>query len=150
MDWPTDEPSEPVTDYGYGFAPFGLSTSVRRDGTTRTIVREGSTLTAGGVTFTFDALGRITSKGDLTLAYGPDSQIATATRSGDTFSYVYDEDGLRLLRSSNGTPTMAAGTKPNVAKLTLPRTRARPVFVGCPAAYLAFSREARSAIHYCR
>ncbi|XXF78297.1 RHS repeat-associated core domain-containing protein [Myxococcaceae bacterium GXIMD 01537] len=93
--------------YAYGFSPSGLPVSIEEDGQVRTLVTSGNTLTAGGVTYTFDALGRTVTKGDLTLTYGPNGHAATATRGAQTWDFLYDENGQRLLKRMSGTPVAA-------------------------------------------
>jgi RHS repeat-associated protein len=93
--------------YGYGFDGFGLPTSITTAGVVKPIVRSGNTLTAGYVTYVFDALGRTVQRGDFVLTYGPDGQLATATRGGATWSFIHDEAGQRLLKLSGTVPVAA-------------------------------------------
>jgi RHS repeat-associated protein len=94
-------------EYDYGFDPSGLATSIGTTGAAVTIVRAGSTLSAGADTYRFDPLGRVVAIDALTLAYGADGQIAQASEGGVTVSYLYDEDGQRILKSKGGVPTAA-------------------------------------------
>jgi RHS repeat-associated protein len=91
----------------YGFDPSGLSTSIGTAGSSYAIARKGSSLTAGADTYTFDALGRVSAIDASSIAYGPDGQIDHVTRGAGTLSYVYDEAGQRILKSTNGVPTAA-------------------------------------------
>jgi RHS repeat-associated protein len=66
------------------------------------------------VTYGFDGLHRTISRTDafapgevLTLTYGPDGQVATATRGGVDFTYLHDEGGQRLMKSRTGAPVAA-------------------------------------------
>lgn len=93
--------------YGYGFDGFGLPTYIARNGTARFITRSGSTLTAGSVTYTFDGLGRTIQRGPLTLFYGPDGHVATASRGAGSWSLWHDETGNRLLKLAGSTPVAA-------------------------------------------
>jgi len=100
--------------YGYGFDGFGLPTRITRNGVSRLIAEAGDTLTAGSATYTFDGLRRTVSRSDsaapaqsLTLAYGADGQLATATRGGVTYALVHDEAGHRLLKKVGTTPVAA-------------------------------------------
>jgi RHS repeat-associated protein len=100
--------------YAYGFDGFGLPTFVTTNRATRNIVETATTLTAGSVTYGFDALHRTVSRTDpsapgqeLALAYGPDGQVATATKGGVTYQFRYDEDGQRLAKFTGTTPTAA-------------------------------------------
>lgn len=99
--------SDALATYEYGFDDLGLPTSIKRDDDSKPIVRFGNTLTAGSVVYTFDVLGQTTRRGDLTLTYGPDGQIATATRGSSSWSFVHDEAGQRLLKRSGATPLAA-------------------------------------------
>jgi RHS repeat-associated protein len=94
-------------EYDYGFDGTGLVTSVGTASLSYAVARSGDTLTAGADTYRLDPLGRTSSIDDLTLTYGPDGQVASATRGAETVSYLYDEDGERILKSRNGTPSEA-------------------------------------------
>ncbi len=100
--------------YVYGFDPFGLPTSITTNGAARAIAETATTLTAGQVTYGFDALHRTVSRTDasapeqgLVLTYGPDGQVATATKGGVTYQFRYDEDGQRLVKLTGDMPTAA-------------------------------------------
>jgi YD repeat-containing protein len=67
--------------YAYGYEADGLPTSIEENGASRTLVRTGDTLTAGNVTYTFDDLGRVVTKGDLILTYGPNTTRSLESRS---------------------------------------------------------------------
>jgi RHS repeat-associated protein len=70
-------------------------------------VAGSGTLTAGGVTYTFDALGRTATKGDLTFSYGPNGHLARAARGAMEWRFVHDETGQRLLKLAGATPVAA-------------------------------------------
>ncbi|GMU02759.1 hypothetical protein KH5H1_68790 [Corallococcus caeni] len=109
--------------YGYGYAPEGLPTSIEENGTSRAVTRTGSTLTAGNVTYTFDALGRAVTKGDLTFTYGPNGHVATATRGTQQWHFLYDETGQRILKREGTVPVagyLEAGEYLDASGLTLP------------------------------
>ncbi|GHG73885.1 FG-GAP-like repeat-containing protein [Comamonas sp. JC664] len=93
--------------YAYGFDSFGLPTFIDEAGTRRDFSRQGNALSIGGTSHVFDAMGRTVSKGDVTLAYGPNGQVALATRGQDQWSFLYDESGHRLLKRTNGVPVAA-------------------------------------------
>jgi RHS repeat-associated protein len=102
------------SSYSYGFSGFGLPTFVTANGATRAIAESGTSLTAGQVTYEFDALHRTVSRTDasapaqaLKLTYGPDGQMATATKGGVTYQFRYDEGGQRLAKLTGSTPTAA-------------------------------------------
>ncbi|GEL69681.1 RHS repeat-associated core domain-containing protein [Myxococcus virescens] len=90
--------------YQYGFDDSGLPTFIEEQGARRNFSRQGNTLTVGGISHVFDAMGRIVSKGDLSLAYGPNGQVATATSPQGQWAYLYDETGQRLLKLEAGNP----------------------------------------------
>jgi RHS repeat-associated protein len=93
--------------YAYAFDRSGLMTSSGSGDASYGIVRHGSTLTAGTDTYTYDALGRVAAIDGLSIVYGPDGQIDRATSGSRRTSYVYDENGQRILESTNGAPTAA-------------------------------------------
>ncbi|WP_426750917.1 RHS repeat-associated core domain-containing protein [Myxococcus sp. Y35] len=90
--------------YNYGFDDSGLPTFIEEQEATRAFSRQGNTLMVGGTPHVFDALGRTISKGDLSLIYGPNGQIATATRPPGQWNYLYDETGQRILKLVAGIP----------------------------------------------
>ncbi|TSC23068.1 polymorphic toxin-type HINT domain-containing protein [Corallococcus sp. Z5C101001] len=109
--------------YLYGYAPEGLPLSIQENGTTRPVTRVGNTLTAGNVTYTFDALGRAVTKGNLQLTYGPNGHVASATRGTTQWNFLYDEAGQRILKREGSTPVAAyleAGEYLDASGLTLP------------------------------
>jgi RHS repeat-associated protein len=55
-------------------------------------------LTAGAHSHRFDSLGRAVAVDDLAITYGPNGQIASATRGAKSWSYVYDEAGRRAAK----------------------------------------------------
>jgi RHS repeat-associated protein len=93
--------------YAYTFDSSGLMTSSATGDVSYAIARSGSTLTAGADTYTYDAIGRVIAVDAQGFAYGPDGQIDHATSGAGTVAYVYDENGQRILKSTNGTPTAA-------------------------------------------
>ncbi|WP_224366958.1 RHS repeat-associated core domain-containing protein [Hyalangium versicolor] len=110
--------------YGYGFDAAGLPSSISDAAGTRALVAGSGTLAAGGVTYTFDGLGRTVTRGNLTLTYGPNGQVATAQKGGTSWSFLYDEGGQRLLkRDASGTPVaayLAGGNYLDASGLTQP------------------------------
>jgi RHS repeat-associated protein len=94
--------------YGYGFDAAGLPSSITDAAGMRALVAGSGALTAGGVTYTFDGLGRTVTRGNLTLTYGPNGQVATAQKGGGSWSFLYDEGGQRILkRDASGNPVAA-------------------------------------------
>ncbi len=93
--------------YAYEYDVEGLPGRIEENGASRTLTRQGNTLTAGSTVYTFDDLGRTVSMGDLSLAYGPDGHLAQATRGTDTWEFLYDEVGQRLLKLKDGVPLAA-------------------------------------------
>ncbi|NTX12264.1 hypothetical protein HUA76_15810 [Myxococcus sp. CA056] len=94
--------------YDYGFDALGLSTFISDASGTRNLVTGANTWVVGGVTYTRDGLGRTVARDDLSLTYGPDGQVASAQKGAQSWSFVYDEDGERLLkRDASGAPLAA-------------------------------------------
>lgn len=98
----------------YGFDAIGLPTSITANGDARTLTETGTSLTAGRVTYGFDALHRTVSRTDsadpsqeLVLTYAADGQVASATRAGVTYHFTYDEAGQRLAKYSGHAPVAA-------------------------------------------
>jgi RHS repeat-associated protein len=99
---------DPQNQYSYDYDPFGLPTQIQKnEEAAKALVRSGSTMTAGSVMYQVDGLGRTIQRGDLKLTYGPDGQVATATRGGSVWSFVYDEKGQRLVKFTDGKPVAA-------------------------------------------
>jgi RHS repeat-associated protein len=73
----------------------------------RPIARDGRRLVAGSHDYELDGAGRVVRRDDLSLAYGPDGQLASATRGARSWSYLHDESGVRLARVENGRPVAA-------------------------------------------
>jgi RHS repeat-associated protein len=93
--------------YFYAFDRFGLPKQIDRNETSTSIVQSGGTIAAGPLVSRLDSLGRTVARGDLTLEYGPDGQVATARGGPSTWSFVYDEAGQRRLKAAGGTPVAA-------------------------------------------
>jgi RHS repeat-associated protein len=89
--------------YSYTVGPTALVTTASTDGAATAIARAPTTITAGSSNYTVDALGRVVSRDDLTLTYGPDGQVSRASRGGTSVDYIYDEDGLRLAKKGGAT-----------------------------------------------
>ncbi|WP_205525547.1 RHS repeat-associated core domain-containing protein [Pyxidicoccus trucidator] len=93
--------------YTYAYDALGLPSAVTVNGVTRQVKAEQGRVKLGTTVHTLDALGRTVSRGDLVLAYGPHGHIARATRGTETFEFVYDEAGLRLLKKKDGAAVAA-------------------------------------------
>jgi RHS repeat-associated protein len=92
----------------YGYTPSGLPNSITDQLGTRSVHRAGDQLTVDGVTYTWDAAGRVVGKGAWTFSYGPDGQLAHANRPGRDIEFVYDEKNERLLKRVDGVPVRAS------------------------------------------
>jgi RHS repeat-associated protein len=79
----------------YGYAPSGIPSSITENGAITSIAIDK------------DDLGRTTQRGDLSLRYGPDGHLSAATRNGQTWTFLYDEAGQRLLKYSRSMPIAA-------------------------------------------
>ncbi len=55
----------------------------------------------------FDAIRRTVQRGELTLHYGADGQVAWATRGARRFDFIYDESGQRLAKLEHGAVSAA-------------------------------------------
>jgi len=91
----------------YTYTASGLPQTIEDAAGARTVHKSGSELVVGGTTYRWDAAGRVVTRGDLTLHYGPDGEIDRATRPGREVGYVYDESGMRVLKLVDGAPAMA-------------------------------------------
>jgi RHS repeat-associated protein len=99
--------SDALDTYGYDFDPSGRPTRITHNGVARDFVRGDGTLTVGGTVHRFDGLGRTVERGDLLLTYGPNGQISRARRGGAEWTFLYDEQGHRLLKLNGGFPVAA-------------------------------------------
>ena len=102
------------SSYGYDYDDVGLPRAYTKNGATTYASETDDSLLVGTVTYGFDGLHRTISRTDafapgeaLTLTYGPDGQVATATRGGVDFTYLHDEGGQRLMKSRAGAPVAA-------------------------------------------
>ncbi len=92
-------------------------------------------LTEGGNTYTYDNNGSTLSRTDAggnIVAYGYDfeNRLTTANSTGQTLAYEYDEDGLRISSSVNGTVTQFLVDKNrDYAQVLEERTNAGAVIV---------------------
>jgi RHS repeat-associated protein len=94
-------------EYAYSFDRSGVMTSAGTRTASYSISRDHDTLTAGSNTYRFDPLGRVVAIDNVSITYGPHGQIAQAVSGGRTVSYVYDENGQRILKRTNGAATAA-------------------------------------------
>jgi RHS repeat-associated protein len=83
---------------------------------------DGTTGAAGGVSYEWDAQGRVVRRGDTRLEYGPDGELLFAHRPGRVVRYDHDETGHRVLKSVDGVPVRAdvAGGVLTEAGLVMP------------------------------
>ncbi len=96
-----------ATGYSYTFDAVGFPTGIQSAGVLRKVEGAWPALTVGGVPYRFDALGRISQKGPLTYAYAPTGQVDIVNTGAQTFSFVHDETGQRLLKRSGSGETTA-------------------------------------------
>ncbi|WP_434384220.1 RHS repeat-associated core domain-containing protein [Melittangium boletus] len=109
--------------YAYEYAASGLPSRIEENGVSRVLAQPVADLTAGNTTYTFDALGRTTSRDDLTFTYGPNGHLSRAARGAHFWDYLYDEAGERIFKSQGGVPVAAyleSGAYLDDTGLTLP------------------------------
>ena len=61
----------------------------------------------GDVQYVYDRLGRVVQKGDLELEYGADGHVAAARRGARQWSFLYSNEGERLVKLEDGQPVAA-------------------------------------------
>jgi RHS repeat-associated protein len=88
--------------YGYGYDANGQISRIDVAGVSTPLIRTGSSLQAGAVTYQFDGLGRVSQAGDLALSYGPDGHLSGAVRAASSWTFLNDEAGVRLAKLSSG------------------------------------------------
>ena len=97
----------PIAAYAYDTS--GLFTEATDHAGARSFERNGSLLDVGGVRYVFDRAGRVSKKGDLSLEYGADGELARASRpNGTAFRFVHDETGERIAKTDDAGAVLAA------------------------------------------
>lgn len=91
----------------YTYTPSGLPDRVTDQLGTRSVHRVSDQLIVDGVSYVWDAAGRLASKGEWSLRYGPDGQLQHAERPGREVDFTYDENDQRILKRVNGAPVRA-------------------------------------------
>jgi RHS repeat-associated protein len=103
--------SDSTANYAYSYAPDGqpaqIVSTINGVNDTRTFARTGNVLTAGTHQQTFDDVGRVMQRDDVTLIYGGDGQVAGAQNKASEWSYLYDEKGNRVAKLVGGVPVVA-------------------------------------------
>ncbi|MGN6104310.1 MAG: RHS repeat-associated core domain-containing protein [Kofleriaceae bacterium] len=92
----------------YSYTASGLPDRITDQLGTRSVRRAGALQTVDGVTYTWDAAGRVVGKGAWTFEYGPGGQLAHARRPGRQIDFLYDEHDERLLKRVDGVPVRAS------------------------------------------
>jgi RHS repeat-associated protein len=95
--------ADPTSTATYQYDSNGLISQITDLAGTRTI-GTGRDRLIGGISYRYDALGRLIKVGDLILTYGPHGQISTAKRASQTWNFTYDEAGNRVLKRSGTQP----------------------------------------------
>lgn len=97
-----EQSSDASTTYAYEYESTGLPKRIVRtsggDVEDLVFARAGATLTAGSHRLTFDELGRVIERDDVRISYGPNGQVASASRGPSTWRYLYDERGWRIAK----------------------------------------------------
>jgi RHS repeat-associated protein len=104
---------DPQEDWTYEYDAFGLieeaSVNGQSEGTSRV---PGEYWNTNQVAYTFDALGRIIERSNthpMIFAYGPNGHLVSAEdqQTGDEWTFIYDEQGQRIMKFENGQPDKA-------------------------------------------
>ena len=100
-----DSVNSETIDYTYAYNTIGNMTS--KSGTTLdygTTSPKHGVKTYGSASYTYDANGSMTAKGDLSIKYDPERRPVRVQDSGTIYRVVYDGDGVRRKRlDENGT-----------------------------------------------
>jgi RHS repeat-associated protein len=106
----------------YTYSGTGLPATAEDLAGARDLAAQGLQLDAGGLSYEFDAQGRVVRRGDVRLAWGPMGQVTAAERAGRRWTYRYDEAGHRLLKEQDGVPVAAylEGAYMDAQRLVLP------------------------------
>ncbi len=94
----TDADASYFYEYEASGLPSRIVSTVSGTSDDRVFARTGATLTAGSHHHTFDDLGRVIERDDVQMSYGPNGQVATASRGPMTWRYLYDERGSRIAK----------------------------------------------------
>ena len=110
----------------YGYDPDGNRTSRTGPGVagteTATYDAQGRLATRGALTYAFDAAGYLTQRGADTFNYGPQGRLLSANVSGVAITYAYDGLGRRTARTdSGGTEQYLYGDPDNPWEVTASR-----------------------------
>jgi RHS repeat-associated protein len=111
-----------TTSATYAYDQSGLPTGATDTAGDRSLVKSGGVIEANGVTYAFDDLGRLVTKGDLTLEYGPTGEVELAHTKSEAWGYLYDEAGQRLAKTVDGVPVgvLVAGGYLTATTFSLP------------------------------
>jgi RHS repeat-associated protein len=101
--------SAAATPAQYTYDGIGLLQTIEDSQGARTLTRQakeggGFTMQVGDARYAYDPLGRLISSGSLNLSYGPDGHLALAQRQDQSWQYLYDEAGNRILKLKGGVP----------------------------------------------
>ena len=102
-----DSAADELSTSAYTYSAAGIPDWISDSSGERKLERRGNELEAGGVTYAFDELGRVTSRGGLELFYGPTGQLEAAEQGTARWEFVYDEAGNRLVKLALGRPVVA-------------------------------------------
>jgi RHS repeat-associated protein len=65
--------------------------------------------TAGSKTYTYDANGNMTAGDGRTLAWSNENRLTSVTQGGQTTTFAYDANGMRVLKTASGVTTRYFG-----------------------------------------
>jgi RHS repeat-associated protein len=91
----------------YLYTASGLPRWAQDRESERTVLRGATSSNVGGTVYGWDALGRVTRRGDTTLEYGPSGEVDIARNGLREARYYYDETGQRVLKEVSGKPVRA-------------------------------------------
>ncbi len=100
-------PSVPSQNLAYSYDAMGnrITTVINGVTTAYTTNDMNEYTSVGGVTYTYDADGNLTSDGTNTYAYNALNQLISITGPGGTTTFTYDALGLQVAATTNGQTT---------------------------------------------
>ena len=91
----------------YSYTASGLPASATDSTGSRTVHRTGDHLMVGGVSYAWDAVGRVIQRGAWSYRYGASGELVHASGPGRELDFAYDETNQRVLKRVGGVPVRA-------------------------------------------